>query len=142
MSGTGATAKKAKAKATSQSKRAGLVWSVGRTGSVMKSWGFLKRHSPTAEVYAAAVMQHVMSEVLELAAKCATDKKKAIIKPRHLMLAMHKDPDLERAFRGVHFCGSGAQPTLDARDAAYDAKHKHKHKRVANEVAAAATTAE
>ena len=57
------------AKGTSQSKRAGLIFPVGRIASQLRKGRYAARVSSSAAVYLAAVLEYTVAEILELSAK-------------------------------------------------------------------------
>jgi len=62
----------------------------------------------TAATFLASVVEYMISEVVELSANCAIDQKKKSICPRHVMLAIRNDEELETFFKGVTFTSSGS----------------------------------
>lgn len=61
----------------------------------------------TPATFLASVIEYFISEVVELSANCAIDQKKKSIYPRHVMLAIRNDEELENFFKGVTFTSSG-----------------------------------
>lgn len=68
------TAKRAKAK--SRSHRAGLQLPVGRIHRILKNGNYAPRVGAGAAVYMTAVLEYLAAEILELAAKAASDNKR------------------------------------------------------------------
>ena len=61
----------------------------------------------------AAVLEYLVFEVLELAsAEAAKDGKKRI-NPRHVMMAVKNDPELQKLVQG-QFCNAGFAPKIKA----------------------------
>ena len=98
-----------KAKPVAQSKRAGLVFPVGRIGSALKKGRYGKRVSPGAAVFLAAVLEYATNELLQLSLKAAETGKDAYhnIKPRHLTLAVREDDELSSLLSNVTIAGGG-----------------------------------
>jgi histone H2A len=100
----------AKSKTTSQSHRAGLQFPVGRTHRYLRKTG-MKRVAATAAVYTAAVMEYLAAEILELAGNATRDDHKKRINPRHLMLAIRNDEELDDLVKAT-IGGGGVMPHI------------------------------
>jgi histone H2A len=100
MNGHGDESKKSsskkKRKAVSKSKRAELVFPVGRLNRKLRQSSPVKRIGEGAPVYMAAVLEYMASEVLDLAAIQAKQDKKVNIIPKHIRMAFANDIELER----------------------------------------------
>ncbi|EGV93778.1 Core histone macro-H2A.2 [Cricetulus griseus] len=84
----------------SRSARAGVIFPVGRLMRYLKKGTFKYRISVGAPVYMAAVIEYLAAEILELAGNAARDNKKARIAPRHILLAVANDEELNQV--GLH----------------------------------------
>ena len=60
-----------------------------------------------AGIYAAAVLEYLVAEVTELAGGIATDKKKKRIMPKHLMMAVKSDEELNKLLGNATFASAG-----------------------------------
>ena len=72
--------------------RAGLLFPVGRCGSMLRKGRYQRRISHAAAVFMAATLEYLTAETLELSCK-SVDKKKRLT-PRAICLAVRNDADL------------------------------------------------
>ena len=75
---------------------------------------YAERVGAGAPVYLAAVLEYLTAEVLELAGNAARDNKKSRIIPRHLLLAVRNDEELNQLLQHVTFAESGVLPNIQA----------------------------
>ena len=97
----GAKAGQPRAKAVSNSVKAGLQFPVGRIRTMLRRTTNTKRVGKGAPVYLAAVLEYLTAEVLELAGNAARDNKRTRITPRHIQLAVRNDEELNQLFQDV-----------------------------------------
>lgn len=64
-------------------------------------------------MYLAAVLEYLSAEVLELAGNAARDNKKGRITPRHIMMSVKNDDELNQLFSNVIIPGSGVLPNIN-----------------------------
>jgi histone H2A len=81
------------------SMRAGLQFPVSHVRNVLKAKS-RTRVGKGAPVYLAAVLEYISAEVLELAGNAARDSQLRRITPRHIMLAVRCDAELDSLFKG------------------------------------------
>ena len=60
----------------------------------------------------AGVLEYLVVEILELASNKAGEDGKKTILPRHLMLAIRTDTELNKVFKGADFKETGRVPVL------------------------------
>ncbi|XP_053165844.1 core histone macro-H2A.2 isoform X2 [Hemicordylus capensis] len=80
----------------SRSSRAGVIFPVGRMMRYLKKGTYKYRIGVGAPVYMAAVIEYLAAEILELAGNAARDNKKGRIAPRHILLAVANDEELNQ----------------------------------------------
>ena len=106
--------KKAGGKSNSQSKRAGLIFPVGRIASRLRKGRYAPRVSGSAAVYLAAVLEYTVAEILELSAKAVLQRGKGKrITPRALTLAIRHDADLGNLLKDVTLSRGGVVPKVE-----------------------------
>lgn len=110
--GKAGASKDSKAKAVTQSSRAGLQFPVGRIHRLLKSRTQNNvRIGGKAAVYASAILEYLTAEVLELAGNASKDLKVKRIQPRHLQLAIRGDEELDSLIRAT-IAGGGVLPHI------------------------------
>ena len=105
-------AKKSKV-SKSQSAKAGLIFPVGRIGRMLRKGQYAKRVGASAGVYAAAVLEYLTAELLELTTKAVVEKKAKRLTPRAMTLAVRADDDLGELLKSVTLSRGGVVPTID-----------------------------
>jgi histone H2A len=97
----------------SQSARAGLQFAVPRVARFMKQGRYADRIGGGAPVYLASALQYICSEILELAGnECEIAKRQRIV-PRHIMLGIKNDSELNKLLgKNCDFSESGVVPNI------------------------------
>ena len=109
--GKSGKAKTSTTKATSKSSKAGLQFPVGRIGRLLRQSKYAERVGAGAPVYLAAVLEYLAAEVLELAGNAAKDNKKNRINPRHILLAVRNDEELNKLLNNAVIAEGGVLPS-------------------------------
>ena len=78
----------------------------------MKQGKYAERIGAGSPVYAAAVLEYLAAEVLELAGNAAKDNKKTRIVPRHIQLAVRNDEELNRLLGNTVIASGGVIPSI------------------------------
>ncbi|KAM6987892.1 H2A histone family member 1a like [Tautogolabrus adspersus] len=114
MSGRGKKAAPKQKTSVSRSSRAGVSFPVGRIHRLLKKGHYAERVGNGAAVYLAAVLEYLCAEILELAGNACRDNKKMRIAPRHILLAVKNDEELNRMLAGVTISEGGVIPNIQA----------------------------
>jgi len=96
----------------SSSAKAGLTFPAARLKRFMKKLNVAPRISTTGSIYAAAVLEYLTAEILELAGNAARDMKRKRILPRAINLAIVADEELAKLLAKVTIAGGGVQPHM------------------------------
>jgi len=114
MPGKGKAGRGVAGKAISRSSRAGLQFPVGRISRYLKAGKYAERVGAGAPVYLAAVLEYLAAEVLELAGNAAKDNKKNRVIPRHILLAVRNDEELNKLMSNAIISSGGVIPSINA----------------------------
>lgn len=115
MSGRGKkAAPKPKASGVSKSSRAGVSFPVGRIQRLLRNGNYADRIGTGSAVYLSAVLEYLCAEILELAGNASRDNKKLRIAPRHILLAVRNDEELNKLMAGVTISEGGVIPNIQA----------------------------
>ena len=95
-----------------RSSRAGLQFPVGRLHRFLREGRYGERVGAGAPVFMAAVLEYLTVEVLELAGNAARDNKKTRISPRHIMLAVRNDEELNQLLSNITIASAGVVPHI------------------------------
>ncbi|CCW67339.1 unnamed protein product [Phytomonas sp. Hart1] len=117
------SAKKTSRKNNSRSARAGLIFPVGRVGSLLRRGQYAPRVGASGAVYMTAVLEYLTAELLELSVKYSTmsSKKRHRLSPRTLTMAVRNDADLGELLKHVTVSHGGVVPSVNK---ALAKKHK------------------
>ncbi|KAN0042726.1 hypothetical protein ACTA71_012649 [Dictyostelium dimigraforme] len=98
--------------------KAGLIFPVGRIHRMLKNKVPLKRVSILSSVYLAAILEYLVSEVLELTITQVSVQSKEYhnvrrISPRHLLIAIKSDEELDNLIKiSTTIAGGGVIPYI------------------------------
>ncbi|XP_077578590.1 histone H2A-like [Stigmatopora nigra] len=108
-----AAAPKANTK-VSRSTRAGVAFPVGRIHRLLRKGNYAQRVGTGAAVYLSSILEYLCAEILELSGNAARANKKQRIGPRHILLAVRNDEELNSLLAGVTFAEGGVIPNIQA----------------------------
>ncbi|KAJ7355405.1 histone-fold-containing protein [Mycena albidolilacea] len=113
LPGSGGKGKAYQATATrvTSSTKAGLHFPVARIRRLLKQT-HEKRVTVSSATYLAAVLEYLMAELLELAGNCAREIGRKRITPRHILLAVKNDDELDRLLKSVIIIDGGVLPHI------------------------------
>jgi len=97
-----------KTRRPSKTARAGLVLSVPRVLERLRRGRYALKVKETAAVYVAATLEYLVAEVLELAGNWYFKKKR--VAPRHILLTLRHDKELEELTKGAIVPEGGVRP--------------------------------
>lgn len=100
------------AKGKNRSARAGLQMPVGRIYRQIRTGRYAERVGAGAPIYLAAILEYLAAEILELAGNAAKDNKKQRVVPRHIMLAIRNDEELNKLLGDVTIAAAGVTPHI------------------------------
>ncbi|CAM1312876.1 H2AFY (predicted) [Pycnogonum litorale] len=103
---------KKKTKSSSRSSKAGVLFPVGRMHRYLRRGSHHQRIGAASPVYMAAVLEYLAAEILELAGNAARDNKRRRITPRHILLAVANDQELNQLLKGVTIASGGVLPKI------------------------------
>ncbi|XP_075534728.1 histone H2A-like [Dermacentor variabilis] len=112
MTGRALADKATKTGKGSRSRRAGLLFSVGRIHRLMRHGHYADHIGAGAPVYMAAVLQYLTAEMLEPAGIAAHRKNKTRITPRHLQVAVRDNEELSKLLRNVTIAEGDVSPNI------------------------------
>ena len=95
---------------SSNSRKAGLVFPVGRCGRMLRKGRYAKQVGVGGGVFMAAALEYLTMEILDLAGQCADEHKKKTISPRHLQLAVRNDEELNKLTCATMIASGGVRP--------------------------------
>jgi histone H2A len=96
----------------SKADKAGLVFPVSRIKRYLKVGRYASRISVGSAVYMAAVLEYLTAEIVELSGNAAKDHKKKRITPRHILLALRHDMELNTLCQDVTIPSGGVLPNI------------------------------
>ncbi|XP_044059241.1 histone H2A, sperm-like [Siniperca chuatsi] len=114
MSGRGKKVVPKPQSSKSRSSKAGITFPVGRIHRLLRKGSYAERIGNGAAVYLAAVLEYLTAEILELAGNASHDNKKQRIAPRHILLAVKNDEELNKLLAGVTISEGGVIPNIQA----------------------------
>lgn len=85
---------------------------VGRVHRQIRQGRYAARVGAGAPVYLAAILEYLAAEILELAGNAAKDNKKQRVVPRHIMLAIRNDEELNKLLGDVTIAAAGVTPHI------------------------------
>ncbi|XP_045446660.1 histone H2A, sperm-like [Melitaea cinxia] len=101
-----------KTKNQTRSIRSGLTLPVGRVHRILRKGNYAPRVGCEASVYLSAVLEYLCSEILELAGNAALENGRSRISPRHILLAIGNDVELDKMLTGVTISQGGVIPKI------------------------------
>lgn len=107
-----AAAVKRKIQRRSRSEKAGLTFPVSRISRYLKRSCLKNRIAGGAPVFLGAVLEYLVAEVMEVAGNAARANNRRLINPRHILLAIANDTELNKLLKGVTIREGGVLPHI------------------------------
>ena len=108
------TTRKKKNIYVSKSSKAGLLFPVGRIAKYLKQGEYSKRINDLSAIYMCAVLEYLVAEVIELSGDVTKKYKKKRITPRHILLGIKNDTELNLFCNNVIIAFGGVQPNINS----------------------------
>ena len=105
---------KTRGRSTTRSMRAGLQFPVAKVETMLRAKLSGFNMGQATAVYMAAVLEYLTAEILELAGNAARDNKRVRIVPRHIMLAVRNDEELNKLYQKSTIAAAGVIPHIYA----------------------------
>jgi len=99
-------------KRTSKATRAGLTFPPTRFHHRLQKGNYSRRVGVGAGLYIAAIIEYLCAEILELSGNAAIDNNKKRIIPRHIMMAIRNDEELNKLLNTVYIANAGVLPSV------------------------------
>ena len=99
-------------KRVSRSERRGLIFPVGRVFRYLKQGHYTERIGQNAPEYLTAVLDYLTAEIMELAGFAAKYYKKKRINPKHILLAIKTDDELNKLLSNITVSDGGVLQEL------------------------------
>ncbi|XP_014205356.1 histone H2A, sperm-like [Copidosoma floridanum] len=103
-----------KKKNKSMAQKCGITFPAMRIRRYLRLGDYAKHIGVGASVYLASVLEYLVAEILELSGNAARDNKKTRIIPRHLLLAIKNDAELDDLLKNVTISQGGVLPNIQA----------------------------
>lgn len=87
---------------------------MGRVNRQLRQGQYAKRVGAGASVFMAAVLEYLSAEILELSGNAAVDNKRQRIIPRHILLAIRNDGELNELLSNVTIASGGVLPFINS----------------------------
>lgn len=100
---------------TSRRKQTKLLFPAYRVRQFLQDGNYTKRIGQNTPVALAAVLEYLMMEILGLAGEIAKKFKLKRIRPRHLLLAIRLDDELNELLQHVIVAQGGVKPNIPKR---------------------------
>ena len=96
----------------SQTHMAGLQMPVARIQRYIRRGHYAPKVAKLSGVFMSAVLEYCVAEVLELAGNAAKDQNRKTISPRHILLAIKNDEELNLLLNNVIISHGGVLPHI------------------------------
>ena len=81
--------------------RAGVIFPAARLRRYLRQGQFNKRIRVRSAIYITAILEFVVGEILQLAVRFADLQERANVTPRHIMLALKADEELQHLMKNA-----------------------------------------